>query len=73
LRANALVEKVCNARFTNDCACDFEPPVAHQRVLTISDIGLGEGVNPQSLQGFLPLWAANPFVLSQANRIDKNT
>jgi hypothetical protein len=32
--------------------CCFEVSIAHQRMLTISDIGVGETLNHQMLQGF---------------------
>jgi hypothetical protein len=46
------MEKVRNGRFSDRPPRDFEPPMAHPGRLTISDIGIGESENPQSLQGF---------------------
>jgi hypothetical protein len=48
--------------------------MARQGRLTISDFGVGEMLNPQSLQGFFASSeACDPFVLQQANRKNQNS
>jgi hypothetical protein len=60
--------------FAEYFACHFEPSIARLVRLTISDIGVGEMPNPQSLQGFFASFDGNdPFVLQQANRKNQNS
>jgi hypothetical protein len=66
--------KICRTDLQKYLACHFEPSIARQGRLTISDIGVGETRNPQSLQGFLASFeAGDPFVLQQANRKNQNS
>ncbi|MGA7993697.1 MAG: hypothetical protein WCA28_02175, partial [Bradyrhizobium sp.] len=49
----------------------FGPSIARQRRLTISDIGVGETSNPQSLQGFLASFGASQPVRSTSGQSEK--
>jgi hypothetical protein len=62
------MEKVRYERFSDRAPRDFEPSMAHPGRLTISDIGIGESTNPQSLQGFFASLGLEP-VRSVASQI----
>jgi len=59
--------------FKQIAALHFARSIARQGLLTISDIGVGQGLNHQTLQGFQPLFgAATRSFQSQGNRKNKN-